>query len=125
MTLDRDEDGLISRIYIDTSKIPKNILKIITPVLNLMNEKDNALNEYEFVLSCISLFDYLDYKEKNLLLNYGKENNIKKSYQSNFTFKPNLNKIPIKIIKTERMKNKNFSNYPNFSKRFITNNNNV
>jgi hypothetical protein len=124
-TLDRDEDGLISRIYIDTSKIPKNILKIITPVLNLMNEKDNALNEYEFVLSCISLFDYLDYKEKNLLLNYGKENNIKKSYQSNFTFKPNLNKIPIKIIKTERMKNKNFSNYPNFSKRFITNNNNL
>ena len=90
-----------------------------------MNEKDNALNEYEFVLSCISLFDYLDYKEKNLLLNYGKENNIKKSYQSNFTFKPNLNKIPIKIIKTERMKNKNFSNYPNFSKRFITNNNNL
>ena len=32
--LDRDEDGLISRIYIDTNKIPKNILKIITPVLN-------------------------------------------------------------------------------------------
>ena len=124
-TLDRDEDGLISRIYIDTSKIPKNILKIITPVLNLMNEKDNALNEYEFVLSCISLFDYLDYKEKNLLLNYDKDNNIKKLYQSNFSFKPNINKIPIKIIKTERMKNKNFSNYPNFTKRFFTNNYNL
>ena len=124
-TLDRDEDGLISRIYIDTSKIPKNILKIITPVLNLMNEKDNALNEYEFVLSCISLFDYLDYKEKNLLLNYDKDNNIKKLYQSNFSFKPNINKIPIKIIKTERMKNKNFSNYPNFIKRFFTNNYNL
>ena len=123
--LDRDEDGLISRIYIDTNKIPKNILKIITPVLNLMNEKDKALNEYEFVLSCISLFDYLDYKEKNLLLNYDKDNNIKKLYQSNFSFKPNINKIPIKIIKTERMKNKNFSNYPNFTKRFFTNNYNL
>ena len=75
--------------------------------------------------SCISLFDYLDYKEKNLLLNYDKDNNIKKLYQSNFSFKPNINKIPIKIIKTERMKNKNFSNYPNFTKRFFTNNYNL
>ena len=124
-TLDRDEDGLISRIYIDSSKIPKNILKIIYPVINMMNEDDHVLNEYEFVSSCLSLFDYLDYKDKNLLLNYGRENNNKKVYQSKFTFKPNLNKVPIKVIKTDRIQSNIINNYPNLSKKSFTNNFNL
>ena len=45
--------------------------------------------------------------------------------ESKFTFKPNLNKVPIKVIRTDRIQSNIIYNYPNLSKRSFTNNFNL
>ena len=52
--LDGDEDSKISSTHINTSKLPKNILKILEPILNELKEENETLNELEFFLFLIN-----------------------------------------------------------------------
>ena len=101
--LDGDEDGIISRIYVDTRKVPKNVMKLINPIINELKCENETLNEREFVIACSHLFNMMSLSEKNLLLNIKLDKNTKKlkspKKSINFEYKPIVNYIPLKIEK--------------------------
>ena len=55
--LDADEDNIISSFYLDTSKLDKDILRIIQPILRELKEEQETLNEDEFVRACMHLYE--------------------------------------------------------------------
>ena len=75
--LDNDEDGIISRVYVDTRKIPKDILQLILPIINEMKNENETLTEHEFVNSCLHLYQFMNYQEKKLFLSTFQCNNKK------------------------------------------------
>lgn len=101
--LDGDEDGIITRIYVDTRKVPKNIMKLINPIINELKCENETLNEREFVIACSHLFNMMSFSEKNILLNIKLDKNAKKLKSPNkfinFEYKPICNYIPLKIEK--------------------------
>ena len=66
--LDNDEDGIISRVYVDTRRIPKDVLQLILPIINEMKNENETLTEHEFVNSCLHLYQFMSYQEKKLFL---------------------------------------------------------
>ena len=55
--LDSDEDNVISSFYINTSKLDKDVLKILQPILVELKEEQETLNEEEFVRACHHLYE--------------------------------------------------------------------
>ena len=66
--LDNDEDGIISRVYVDTRRIPKDVLQLILPIINEMKNENETLTEHEFVNSCLHLYQFMSYQEKKVFL---------------------------------------------------------
>lgn len=51
--LDSDQDNLITSFNINTSNVPKPILKIIKPILKELKDDNQTLNCEEFILVMI------------------------------------------------------------------------
>ena len=96
--LDGDEDSKISSTHINTSKLPKNILRILEPILNELKEENESLNEIEFIFVCEQLYLSLPWNERRELRTFEEEakKNLKKEKiikeKNNFSFKPRINK---------------------------------
>ena len=113
--LDGDEDSKISSTHINTSKLPKNILRILEPILNELKEENETLNEIEFIFVCEQLYLSLPWNERRELTMFEDEakKNLKKEKilkeKNNFSFKPRINK----------------RNYSFENQTILTNNNNI
>ena len=96
--LDGDEDSKISSTHINISKLPKNILKILEPILNELKEENETLNELEFIFVCEQLYLSLPWNERRELTTFEDiaKKNLKKEKiikeKNNFSFKPKINK---------------------------------
>lgn len=94
--LDRNQDGVITKIYIDIKALPKNIAEILKPIFDELKEEENiTLNEEEFTGACFHLFEVLSYVQRKELLAFNKK--TKQTQNDNglnpslFTFKPSIN----------------------------------
>ena len=96
--LDGDEDSKISSTHINTSKLPKNILRILEPILSELKEENETLNEIEFIFVCEQLYLSLPWNERRELTTFEDvaKKNLKKEKiikeKNNFSFKPRVNK---------------------------------
>ena len=79
--LDKDWDGKISKRSVSIVGIPKDIVRILSPILNEMNKHNLELSEKIFVGAACKLYDTLNLLEKDIILKYG--NNKKQSSVSN------------------------------------------
>ena len=91
--LDKDQDGIISKFNIYTNGLPKNIQKILSPIIIELKEDNETLNKDEFSAACFKLYDTLEFLQKREIINYGmnKKNN-KNNDDYLFTFKPKIQK---------------------------------
>lgn len=100
--IDSDEDGIISSNCYNLSKLPKDIIVILKPILNEFKEDYETLNELEFIKVCDQLYQYCSREHKNTLITLCDSHNKK---QKNpplplpFSFKPNINKNSANIVK--------------------------
>ena len=95
--LDKDQDGLITKLNVETKNLPTKIVKIIEPIVNELKEENETLNENEFKTACDRLYDMLTYMEKREIIEYGNEDIInekkkKKGKKEEFSFHPKINK---------------------------------
>ena len=96
--LDADEDSKISATHMNTSKLPKNISKILEPIFNELKEENETLNELEFIFVCDQLYLSLPWKDKRELTTFEDivKKNLKKEQilkeKNNYSFKPKINK---------------------------------
>ena len=68
--LDQDEDGFITRVYVDTRKVDKEVLEIIMPIIRKLRLEDEMMSEKDFVSACEKLYDTLMVKERNTILSF-------------------------------------------------------
>ena len=95
--LDRDSDDSITILNMDLNKLPPTIITIIQPIITEMKNKENtALSKRNFIDACMELFDSLPYNDKQTLLNFN-GHFLNKSFESNFTFHPQIDKNSEKI----------------------------
>ena len=95
--LDRDSDDSITILNMDLNKLPPTIITIIQPIITEMKNKENtALSKRNFIDACMELFDSLPYNDKRTLLNFN-GHFLNKSFESNFTFHPQIDKNSEKI----------------------------
>lgn len=96
--LDADDDSKITPSNICTSRLPKNILKILEPIFNELKEENESLNEVEFIFVCEHLYLSLPWDEQRELATFEdiEKKNIKKEKmikeKNNYVFKPQINK---------------------------------
>ena len=132
--LDGDEDSKISSTHINISKLPKNILKILEPILNELKEENETLNEIEFIFVCEQLYLSLPWNERRELTTFEDlaKKNLKKEKiikeKNNFSFKPKINKrnysFDIQTILTNTNNNNDLNSNINYNEIFNKNNNN-
>ena len=126
--LDKDQDGLITNLNVETKNLPKNIVKIIEPIVNELKEENETLNENEFKTACDRLYDMLSYMEKREIIEYGNEEIInqkkkKKEKKEEFSFRPKINKN-YRTNYYYSMKNDDKKNKKK-DKKNLSNNNNI
>ena len=126
--LDKDQDGLITNLNVETKNLPKNIVKIIEPIVNELKEENETLNENEFKTACDRLYDMLSYMEKREIIEYGNEEIInqkkkKKEKKEEFSFRPKINKN-YRTNYYYSMKNDDKKNKKKDKKNLSNNNNN-
>ena len=68
MWLDSDNDGQISAEKIDISKIPSDLLEVLSPLFCEMDELCQALDAEEFIDAVGRLYETLSVPEKNILM---------------------------------------------------------
>ena len=68
--LDGDEDGIISRIYVDTRKVPKDIMKLLNPIITELKSENETLNEREFIIACSHMYNLMNFSDRKTLLNF-------------------------------------------------------
>ena len=108
--LDKDKDGLISRLNIAIKALPLNIQSIIEPIIIELQRENLTLNEGDFINACFNLFDDLEFIEKRTILDFIRNEGIKNKKFDNlnkFTFKPTINKYDPNILKHNNLKGKN------------------
>ena len=101
--LDNDQDNYISPNLIYTKKTPKEVLKIINPILDELIEDKQTLNEDDFIEAMNKLYDNISNEEKYLLnniyrrkrglssKNYIYKNNIENHQKNKKHLKPTIN----------------------------------
>ena len=101
--LDNDQDNYISPNLIYTKKTPKEVLKIINPLLDELIEDKQTLNEDDFIEAMNKLYDNISNEEKYLLnniyrrkrglssKNYIYKNNIENHQKNKKYLKPIIN----------------------------------
>lgn len=108
--LDKDKDGLISRLNIATKALPLNIQSIIEPIIIELQRENLTLNEGDFINACFNLYDDLKFIERRTILDFVRNEGIKNKKFDNlnkFTFKPTINKYDSNISKHNNLKGKN------------------
>ena len=89
--LDKDQDGIITKFNVYTNGLPKNIQKILSPIIIELKEDNETLNKDEFSAACFKLYDTLGFLQKREIINYGMNKKINKNNDENiFTFKPKI-----------------------------------
>ena len=68
--LDGDEDGIISRIYVDTRRVPKEIMKLLNPIITELKSENETLNEREFIIACSHMYNLMNFSDRKTLLNF-------------------------------------------------------
>ena len=115
--LDSDEDDYISSYSINLKNIPKEVLKILQPLISELNkDKQEFLYKEEFIIYMNQLYEKKSQEEKNILLNAYKT----KRSRSLFTNNDNDN-----IRNKHKIRNFNNNNFnqrkiSNFSNRLAT-----
>lgn len=92
--LDRNQEGIITYIYMDTKALPKNIQEILKPIFIQLKEENVSLNEEEFNTACFHLFEVLSYVQKKELIAFNRKTKNEGNGELNlnqFTFKPRIN----------------------------------
>ena len=109
--LDKDQDGIISKYSINTKGLDKNILKILSPIIEELKEENESLSEKEFVIACMRLYDMLCYTDKKEIVNFGIQYKPKKKYwEQQFSFKPKINKYHFSIYRKDEIESDYESN---------------
>ena len=109
--LDKDQDGIISKYCINTKGLDKNILKILSPIIEELKEENESLSEKEFVIACMRLYDMLCYTDKKEIVNFGIQYKPKKKYwEQQFSFKPKINKYHFSIYRKDEIESDYESN---------------
>ena len=86
--LDNDQDNYISPNLIYTKKTPKEVLKIINPLLDELIEDKQTLNEDNFIEAMNKLYDNISNDEKYLLNNiYRRKRGLS---SKNYIYKNNI-----------------------------------
>ena len=104
----------ISYKTINIKNIPKDIKNILEPILTELNNSNETLIESEFIFICEKLYDSLKYEQKEKLLLFEKQEEIKKQRKEKAIKenKPQLNKSrtnsTIATVSSERA-NKNLN----------------
>ena len=57
--LDKDQDGIITKFNVYTNGLPKNIQKILSPIIIELKEDNETLNKDKFSAACFKLYDTL------------------------------------------------------------------
>lgn len=83
--LDSDQDDLITSLNINTSNVPKPILKIITPILNELKDDNQTLNCEEFILVMIRFFEDISFVDRQRVINFYK-NKERTNHDRDFSF---------------------------------------
>ena len=80
--LDIDEDNIIIGNNLNTSKVPKNILRIINPVIKeILKNKNKPIAKDEFIFYMNNLFNNMSSIDKRLLIyTYNNRHNKNKSF---------------------------------------------
>ena len=97
---DSDNDNQISNNNIDISKIPKNVIKVLNPIIDEVKKSEEPIIKDDFIEGCFKLYEILNFDDKQILMRFPEnENRIKKMKEltTNFTFKPKINKNSEKI----------------------------
>ena len=91
--MDSDGDGQISAQRIDITQIQPDLLVVMTPLFNEMEELGQNLDEEEFIDAVCRLYDVVSIPDKNILIsNKDKWDNNRSKIDSNRgSFKPQLN----------------------------------
>ena len=98
--LDSDNDNKISNNNIDFSKIPKNVIKVLNPIIDEVKNSEDPIFKDDFIEGCFKLYQILNFDEKQIIMRFPEnENRIKKVKEltPNFPFKPKINKNSEKI----------------------------
>ena len=128
--LDIDEDNIIIGNNLNTSKVPKNILRIISPMIKeILKNKNKPITKDEFIFYMNNLFNNMSSIDKRLLIyTYNNRKNKNKSfiiYKNNnntaVTMRPSTPNYSIRAnhFKNEMNKRTNYNyeyNYYNFDK---------
>ena len=80
--LDSDEDNYISSYLINTKRTPKEVLKILQPLLSELNEDKQFLDEEDFIVTMNKFFEILSKEERDILLNAYKPKRSKSSFMN-------------------------------------------
>ena len=97
---DSDNDNQISNNNIDISKIPKNVIKVLNPIIDEVKKSEEPIIKDDFIEGCFKLYQVLNFDDKQTIMRFPEnENRIKKMKEltTNFTFKPKINKNSEKI----------------------------
>lgn len=87
-SLDKDSDGKISKDDFRGAKIPRRLMKIISPVYKDLDKKKGTLNFEDFVSQCNEIYGCLDYADKKEIYRYSIPGNQKSVYDSE-KYRPN------------------------------------
>ena len=114
--LDNDQDNLITSFTINLSNIPKNILKIIQPIIKELRDDNQTLNCEEFILVMIRLFEDTSLVDRQTLINYY-QNKIKNdNNNNNKNLLMNRSHTPIYSRINLFYSNDNYSNNSNYTR---------
>ena len=99
--LDTNKTGIISAEKIDIEKIPTFLLKILSPLLFELEDKNQFLNFDEFSMCINRLFETLNFKDKNAFINGTQKHITTKidNYRIEETFQPKLCRKSVEIAR--------------------------
>jgi hypothetical protein len=86
--LDSDQDGLISAMAIDISRVNTELLEVLSPLLIELEEINEALSLEDFQAAMSRLYDSLAPPQRDILCL--KKANRTKRHQPDFSFKVSL-----------------------------------
>ena len=99
--LDSDNDGQISADRIDISKIPAELLEVMSPLFCEMDELCHSLDADEFIDAVKRLYDSVSMPEKNILMlkpdQRQRSISNKRKHDQGYEYKPKINEKSRKI----------------------------
>ena len=128
--LDTDKDNIIIGNNLNVNRVPKNILRIINPIISqLLKDKNRQIRKEDFIFEMNNLFNNMSSIDKRLLIyTYNNRHNKNNSFLSDsnikkqaFTMRPSTPNYSMKInnYKNQIMNKNNNYDYNNYSNNAI------